>query len=107
MLKKIEEPDKYEICEFDSVNAAHVYLGSFDNLTKAELKWRTDPELGKACFGNPKEGHVLTLKEIQDQLKKQNTMITIFLESPTNGKILQYGNYGDSWWIIGETSGYA
>ena len=107
MLEKIEEPNKYEVIESDTVTSAHVYLGSFDALQKATLKQRPEPRLGEACFGDPTAGHVLTLPEITEQLKDQDPIITIFIDDALHGKILQYGNYGDSWWIIGEMAGYA
>ena len=109
MRQKIKNPDTYEICEFDSVDAATVYIGSFSDLRKANLKWREDKEAGEMC-GVPY--HVLTLTEIRDQIcgsgrDCHHEMITIFLEEPLRGSILQYGNYGDQWWEIGETMGYA
>lgn len=95
-------PKEYEICEFDGVNSSAVYLGSFDNLKKAKLIWRKE----NLDF---MEINVLTLDEIRNQLKQRNpyVMITIFVNSPLHGEIIQYGNYGDEWYRIGETCGYA
>lgn len=53
------------------------------------------------------EVEVLKLSEIVEQLKGKCIMITIFIDEPLKGRILQYGNYGDSWWEIGNTCGYA
>ena len=59
---------------------------------------------------------VLTLDEIVEQarekvsddyIRENGLMITVFIEGPLEGKILQYGNYGNSWWQIAKTSGYA
>jgi len=108
--RKIEHPEDYELCTFDGVTAATVYIGGFANLKLANgsLKWRIDKAMGEQCY-NPY--NVLTLKEIQTQLSNQYgghcPMITIFMESPLSGAILQYGNYGDDWWQVGSLMGYA
>lgn len=94
-MKKIENPSKYEvkrITEWGLVSA--VYVGGLTDLAPAELHWReNDGE------------EVLTLKEIAGQLEA--TIITVFIQEPMGGVILQWGNYGDEWWQIGETCGYA
>lgn len=95
-------PKEYEICEFDGIDSSTVYLGSFDSLKKAKLIWRKENFMDM-------EVNVLTLDEIKNQLQASNPyeMITIFINSPLHGEILQYGNYGDEWYQIGETCGYA
>ena len=110
-MTKIEKPEEYIICEFDGVGAAHVYTGSFRNLVSANkmLVWREDEELGEMCY---KPYKLLTLKEVANQIGnlyggKYKPMITVFIETPLNGIILQYGNHGDEWWNIGEMAGYA
>lgn len=49
---------------------------------------------------------VLKLSEIVEQIGK-NQIITVFIEEPMRETILQYGNYGDEWYEIGNTCGYA
>lgn len=103
-MKKIENPKEYEVCEFDGVNQSTVYIGFFNDLKKAHLEWNKE-------FVNGLEMEVgtLTLEEIKEQIctGKHRLPITIFINSPLHGEILQYGNYGDSWYQIGETCGYA
>lgn len=107
-MEKIENPKEYEVCAFDGVNSASVYLGSFDYLQKADLEWKKEfiESMGM-------ELETLTLDEIKEQIREKYCMsgnfgmITIFINSPLHGEILQYGNYGDSWYQIGETCGYA
>lgn len=103
-MKKIENPNEYQVCAFDGVNSSSVYIGSFDYLQKANLEWKKE-------FVEPMgmELETLTLDEIKEQIIAKNgiRMITIFISSPLHGEILQYGNYGDSWYQIGETFGYA
>ena len=99
-MKQIKDTNVFVICRFDGVDADHVYTGGFGDLQKAELKWNKEYiELMEM------EVETLTLDEIREQLG--HTMITIFRDSPMSGTILQYGNYGDSWWEIGTTCGYA
>ena len=101
-MRKIEDPEKVIICEFDGVSAGTVYLGGISFLERwnDKLDWRVDD--GCSWFKPCKE---LTLKEIAEQMN--SPMITVFVESPLHGEIYQYGNYGDEWWQIGETGGYA
>lgn len=94
-MKEIKED--LELIQFDGVDETIVYKGSFSYLEKAELKWRSAD----------KDIKVLRLSEIVEQLKDETHMITIFVQEPLRGAILQYGNYGDSWWEIGHTCGYA
>lgn len=49
---------------------------------------------------------MLTLAEIWDQVDKP--IVTVIIEGPFSGVILQAGNYSDnSWWEVGNLSGYA
>jgi hypothetical protein len=106
MLKQIEQPEQYELIRFNGVDATHVYLGGFYGLKSLDLKWRKEriEEIGE-------EWECLTLEEIKQQAievsKYEEPLITVFIQEPFKGIILQYGNYGDSWWKIGETCGYA
>lgn len=88
--------DNKAICESDPTTSAAVYIGGLFYLERAndKLKWRDDD--GRK---------ILTLEEIAEQLNAR--LITVFVESPFEGVIYQFGNYGDSWWQIGETCGYA
>lgn len=102
-MKRIDNPDEYEVCKFDGVTAAKVYAGPLTELMEEELQWRTDDELTEA-FGF--EAEVLTLAEIWDQVDKP--IVTVIIEGPFSGVILQAGNYSDnSWWEVGNLSGYA
>ena len=100
LMKKIENPKEYEIVDLDGVSKSTVYSGGLDNLKKPILVWRKIEceEIGEYL--------VLTLDEIRNQMQG-SFLITIFIESPLHGEILQYGNYGDSWYLIGKTCGYA
>ena len=111
MLEEIKASGMYEVCKFDGVTSTSVYLGGFDRLEPLELEWAKID--GFDVFDYLE---VLTLDEIAEQARWQldeeyisenGFMVTVFIQEPLNGKILQYGNYGDSWWQIGETMGYA
>jgi hypothetical protein len=106
MLKQIEHPEKYEVVKFNGVDSTSVYLGFFDNLLHLRLVWRKEK-----IFEIGEEWECLTLDEIKEQVcavwNTDKPIITIFIQEPFKGTILQYGNYGDSWWEIGETCGYA
>lgn len=105
LLEKIREPEKWEICEDDSVTCATVYEGSFGNLRRSErLKWRFD-DTQSDYFGFPNK--IITLAEIAEQLRDHADIITVFVDEPLYGKIFQYGNYGDFWVYLGEFAGYA
>ena len=99
-MKKIENPNEFEVCAFDGINSSSVYIGSFDNLQKANLKWKKE-FIEHMCMVL----YTLTLDEIKEQIlaKCDIGMITVFISSHSHGEILQYGNYGDSWYQIGET----
>ncbi len=101
-MKRIENPEGYTVCEFDGVSGTGVYLGGLDELTRINdwLTWREDSERQDMVC---KE---LTLAEISKQCWAYG-LITVIVNEPLSGKILQYGNYGDKWYQIGETCGYA
>lgn len=110
-MEEIKHPAMYEVCKDDSVNFTTIYLGGFSDLEKLELEWERIDGVGE--FGYLE---VLTLEEIVERarelvddeyIEENGFMITVFIQSTFKGKILQYGNYGDSWWQIGKTSGYA
>lgn len=88
--------DNKVICESDPITNTSVYIGGLFYLERAndKLKWRDDD--GRK---------ILTLGEVAEQLNAR--LITVFVESSFEGVIYQFGNYGDSWWQIGETCGYA
>lgn len=109
-MNKIDKPEEYVVCQFDGVCASAVYVGGLTYLKAAtdRLRWRVDEECSEMCAVDYK---ILTLKEICEQLTNlyggTTPMITVIEEQPMSGIILQYGNYGDEWWQIGETGGYA
>lgn len=100
-MKKITED--LELCKFDGASCTAVYVGDMASLYPATIKWRRveDGEFG--------EIEVLKLSEIVEQLEEKNVpIITVIIDSPMYGKILQYGNYPDDcWYEIGQTCGYA
>ena len=103
-MKRIDNPADWEICEFDGVSSTGVYIGPLDALYRVNnrLKWRVDPECSVMCYDPYR---VLTLKEIQEQIPHR--LITVIDNGPMHGEIYQCGNYGDDWYCIGETDGYA
>lgn len=108
-MKKIDNPDNYLICESDSVFEVGVYVNGLSELVRVNdrLKWRVDKDIADMCEC---DGKVLTLTEIVNQLQEYrygNGIITIIIMSPLSGEVLQHGNYGDSWWVVGELYGYA
>ena len=109
-MEEIKHPENFEICQFDGVTVSTIYTGGFANLKPVadKLSWREDETAGELCFQPYK---ILTLTEIRNQVKNLYggtcPMITIFNERPLGGSILQYGNYGDGWYQIGDLSGYA
>lgn len=88
--------DNKVICESDPTMNTSVYIGGLFYLERAndKLKWRDDD--GRK---------ILTLEEIAEQLNAR--LITVFVESALEGVIYQFGDYGDSWWQIGQTCRYA
>ena len=100
-MKKITED--LELCKFDGVSCTAVYVGGMTSLYPATIKWR---KVEEGEFG---EIEVLKLSEIVEQLEEKNVpIITVIIDSPMYGKILQYGNYPDDcWYEIGQTCGYA
>ena len=105
--RKIENPENVMVVEFDLVNWTHIYRGGFEKLEPAndDLEWHIDPECSERVFDPYR---YLSLEEIRDQLcKDKSSVITIFNEGPFEGEIWQCGNYGDEWWCIGKTMGYA
>ena len=109
-MHRIDKPEEYTICQFDSTCSSAVYVGGLTFLKGVtdKLRWKVDEECSKMCAVDYK---ILTLSEIKDQLTNlyggTTPMITVIEEQPLSGRILQYGNYGDEWWQIGETGGYA
>lgn len=89
-----------ELCKFDGVNTTNVYVGGLAYLHPALLRWRKEENDYMGDY------EVLKLSEIVEQLGKKQ-IITVFIEEPMRGTILQYGNYGDEWYEIGNTCGYA
>ena len=102
-MEKIENPGEFVVCKFDGVDVASVYRNGFDDLKLLRMKWRCNEKLSKELGF---EYHYLTLNEIVDQLGRCG-IITVFIEGPLSGEILQWGNYGDSWFRVGELAGYA
>lgn len=108
-MEKIPHPESIEICQFDGVTVSTVYTGGLADLKSVadKLSWHEDKKAGE--FGM--RYLFLTLSEIRDQIRNLHgglcPIITVFIERPFSGIILQYGNYGDSWWLIGDLYGYA
>lgn len=100
-MKKITED--LELCKLDGASCTAVYVGGMAWLHPALVKWR------KEAGGEFEEIEVLKLSEIVEQLEEKNVpIITVIIDNPMYGKILQYGNYPDDcWYEIGQTCGYA
>lgn len=102
--QKVE--DSLSVIRSDDVTMSGVYLGGLADLSnitdKIEWKMITDEE-------NSTMGHIekATLKEIADQFGGggQN-MITVIVDHPKDTEVYQYGNYGDSWFSLGNLAGY-
>ena len=103
-MKKITNPEEFEICPFDGVDVSRVYVGGVTELERVILTWRIDKERSE-MMGI--KYYVLTLKEIADRLREKTDLITVIVQRPLSGEIYQWGNYGDEWWQIGELDGYA
>ena len=102
-MQKIKHPEQYEIVKFDGVNVSGVYIGSFDRLVRTDLVWKKNKRRSEVTG---MKVYSLTLDEIRKQLCEKDYLITVFVNSPLHGEILQWGNYGNEWWQIGETCGY-
>ena len=106
----IAHPEEFEVCEFDGVDASAVYVGGITFLNKIndKLTWRENEEDGELAY---KPYKVLTMSEIVSQVSNlyggEAPIITVICDSPIAGHIYQYGNYGDAWYEIGTTCGYA
>lgn len=107
-----------EICEFDTVDSATVYLGGFNDLRKInkELKWRLDEDAAKAL--SMPEVKYLTLSEVYEQVKEMYgkdilgktrvPLITVIIDEPLKGTIYMCSNHEEGIWEkVGETKGYA
>lgn len=105
-MEKVECSNEILICEFDGVTECAVYVGGMSNLKKVndKMRWRYDARISRECFDPAK---VLTLDEIAAQLSEESRIITVITNGPLHGVIYQYGNYGNEWWLIGKTWGYA
>lgn len=86
---------------------ATVYIGGFSNLQKIELVWDLYDKEENGMMAHGFTTAHLTLGQIAEQCKGKGRIITIFEDTPLHGRILQYGNYGESWYLLGETAGYA
>lgn len=77
----------------------------------SHLKWRKEYYSYQHGGETYQEEHeVLTLQDISNQLEKSNhrNVITVWVESPLEGTIYQFGNYHDNQWHEhGTTRGYA
>ena len=103
-MQRIENPADFEICKFDGVSSAAVYVGFFDGLKNVTdmLKWRVSKEGSEMCY-DPYE--ILSLAEIREQLKPR--IITVFDVGPLAGRVYQTGNYSDGgWYQVGDLDGY-
>lgn len=101
----MEVKEDIELCKFDGVEAVAVYSGGLTSLVKQDPKWRKANEATCKALGMNVE--ILKLSEIAEQLKDA-FLITVIIDGPLSGRILQYGNYNDGkWYEIGQTCGYA
>lgn len=110
ILKEITED--LELTKFDGVTEVAVYIGGLTKLINItnHLDWNKDYEAGAKALGLDKVEY-LKLSEIKDQILgkkyfKSFGLITIISNGCLDGYVLQYGNYGDSWYQIGQLAGY-
>lgn len=97
-MKKVESD--LELCRYDGMTETTVYAGNVNNLKIVDLKWR---KVYCEYFGAIE---FLNLSEIQKQLYEL-PFITVVVNHPTAGQILQYGKYNDGcWWEVGRLCGY-
>jgi len=95
-----------EICPFDGVNSCGVYVGFLTDMTcvTKKLNWRLVDGDSK-IYAIPYR--VLTLDEIREQCANYSGLIIVVREGALGGDILQYGNHGERWEVVGELGGYA
>ena len=91
--------------------SAAFYVGGFSQLSplgKGFFKWRKSEEYTDE-FGNPV--YVLTLGELAEQITKlrerRGFSIMLFVESPLDGFVFEYGNHGSYWVKRGNLKGFA
>lgn len=109
ILKEIKED--LELTKFDGVTEVAVYIGGLTKLINVtnSLDWNNN-KVEAIVLGLDKLEY-LKLSEIKDQILgtryfKSFGLITIITNGPLDGTIYQYGNYGDSWYQIGQLAGY-
>ena len=100
-----EIPGDTEIWRFDGIGAAAVYRGWLTELEPANVKWKTTEQSIKVANVTDGEPEFITLDEITEQYPDEQ--LTVIIDKPLNGEILNYGNAGKKWLRIGITGGYA
>lgn len=100
-----EIPGDTEIWRFDGIGAAVVYRGWLTELEPANIKWKTTEQSIKVANATDSEPEFITLDEITEQYPDEQ--LTVIIDKPLNGEILNYGNAGKKWLRIGITGGYA
>ena len=100
-----EIPGSTEIWRYDGIGAAVVYRGWLTELEPANIKWKTTEQSIKVANATDGEPEFITLDEITEQYPDEQ--LTVIIDKPLNGEILNYGNAGKKWLRIGITGGYA
>lgn len=49
----------------------------------------------------------VTLEDCREMIGETGDTVTVIFESALEGEIYNFGNYGDYWWQVGRTQGYA
>ena len=105
--KKLHEeiPGDTVIWRFDGVGAATVYRGWLTGLEPANVKWKTTNISIWTANATDGEPEFITLDELAEQFPGER--LTVIIDKPLCGEILNYGNAGRKWLRIGITGGYA
>lgn len=94
-----------EIWRFDGIGAAAVYHGWLTKLEPANVKWKTTELSIKVANATDGEPEFITLDELTEQFPGEQ--LTVIIDKPLRGEILNYGNAGRKWLRIGISGGYA
>lgn len=112
-IKSSGAQDNVRVYNNDTINILRIFRTDSEAIrcfSQKEFKWKAMSK-GDGMF-EWADG-ALTLKDISDQIKRQNGtdyigVIYVWIETPLCGAIYQYGNYDDNAWrLYCKTPGYA
>lgn len=99
-----EIPGDTSIWRFDGVGAAVVYRGWLTKLEPANVKWKITNLSIWIANETDGEPEFITLDELTEQYPGEQ--LTVIIDKPLRGEILNFGNAGKKWIRIGTTGGY-